>query len=454
METKNIEQLINRVVVRAFLLPTMSNIVCQNDIRKWLKALAPSKLEAALKCSDANFLASFEQLLAGEMNKVLDDVHKPEKPWKYEEWNIREGLIRRKLPNPDALINCETNYLAKGSAIVYNSTTGAGKSVFTAQFMVFMACCLSFFGQRPCRKLKLLLVQNENDMYDAFEALEGAILYASRVSGMTIEEVTKCVEENCKVCRLHCTGDDLPRFLSEKVEELRATGFVVDVVIVDPLLGYFGGLLDPDRTQEWLYTKVTPVMQESKFLLVLTHHVTAAQGRAGGRNGGSYAGMGGAVLPGWVRAVCNIEPAEDQPGLFVLRYEKRARRLGDKNAWYMQQGKDGIYWEAVDIEVPVIPVKSGRLSKAEVLENKQKAKYDKARQKVRDEERLYKAIIADCEDKVITADLLVLVKRRFKCSERKAEIHIATMVEDSFLKRISTGVYAKASEIELYCKNF
>ena len=436
------------------MLPTMTKLVNAGAL-KFVPLIRPDKLQGCLDCTDEVFVDAFEQAMAGEVTALAAKASAPQTSWKYEEWNIRDGLAKRKEPNPDALINADSNFMARGSAMVYNSTTGAGKSSFTAQFMVFMACGLSFFGQNPSRRLKVVLVQNENDVYDAFEAIEGAIFYASKVSGMSIEAITKCVEENCKVSRLHCSGDDLPVFMSAKVEELRAQGFVVDVVIVDPLLGYFGGLMEPDRTQQWLYTKVTPVMQESKFILILTHHTTAAQGRAGGRNGGIYSGMGGAVLPGWVRAVANIEPVEDEAGLFVLKYEKRAKRLGDKTVWYMKQASDGmVYWESVDAPPSEIEGKKAvktRLAREDKFELEMVKLREKKEEKQAAESRLYRAIVADLDKtaEIKTETLLEMIQTKFrqnknlKCGERKAEEHLAAMVETHLLKRLRPGFYAK-----------
>jgi hypothetical protein len=454
MELTNLDILRNKVIFRVLLFPEMGGLIAKGAL-KYVHLLKEEGLKTALDLPDNILLHEFEKALAKEASALAAAAAKPLTSWNYEEWNIRDGLAKRKEPNPDALINADSNFMARGSAMVYNSTTGAGKSSFTAQFMVFMACGLTFFGQKPSRRLKLLLVQNENDVYDAFEAIEGAIFYASKVSGLSIEAITKCVEENCKVSRLHCSGDDLPVFMASKVEELREQGFAVDVVIVDPLLGYFGGLMEPDRTQQWLYTKVTPVVQDSKFILILTHHTTAAQGRAGGRNGGIYSGMGGAVLPGWVRAVANIEPVENDPGLFVLKYEKRAKRLGDKTAWYMKQASDGmVYWESVDAPPNEVEGKKAvktRLAREDKFELEMVKLREKKEEKQAAESKLYRAIVADLDGvlEIKTETLLEMIQNRFrqnkslKCGERKAEEHLATMVELHLLKRIRPGYYAK-----------
>ena len=392
--------------------------------------LKPEHLGAILALDDAEFTANVDKLIA-----------KFRKPWRFEAWNIRESLDRTEKPNPDALINCATNYLARGSAIVYNSTTGAGKSVLAVMFIVFMACGISFFGQKPARRLKCILVQNENDVYDCFEAIKGAIFYASQISSFTIEEITKMVEENIVVGRLNCSGDELPLFIREKVDELKSGGFETDCVVVDPLLGYFGGLLDPDKTQQWLYTKMTPVMQECRFLLVLTHHTTAAAGRAGGRNGGIYSGFGGAVLPGWVRAVVNIEPVDKYPDLFVLVYEKRASRLGDKNRWYMRKGQNGmVYWEMVDAPADLVVEvrKTKKPTQDELLQLKINAKIKTDAEKRKANTMIYRHVIEESEE-LTTERMIALLIKKYDCSQRKAEHHLAMMVETGLIMRHKVG---------------
>jgi hypothetical protein len=336
-----------KLTLRIMQNPAMNQLVFQGAI-KWVCILPKEMLVNTLLCGDHKFVSSFEILMAETQAELAEDANEKEP---VVPWNLREIIEQSRNPNPNAIIGVEGNYLARGSASVTTSLTGRGKSVMAIQEGTFFANGAPFAGKVPCGELVTVLFESENDEYDAGEALDGAIAYCARVLNKSVEEVMAKVETNFHIFRVHCTSDELPEKIREAIKVVKVkVNKAVDIVYLDPLLGYFGGLMDPTKTQAWLYTVMTPLMQECQFVLMMTHHAPASMGRDRSTLGGDYTSFGGAVLPGWVRAVSNLLPTDDSE-VYLLVHEKRSKRLRNRTVWPMRCGQDGkVFWDIMGDE--------------------------------------------------------------------------------------------------------
>jgi RecA-family ATPase len=439
------EILRNKILLRA--IETGANI---QTVARFLPLIRTEKLAFFLECHASSFQEAFEHAAASRLKEICDAASEDKPKW--EEWSVDELCSKAQETNPDAILSAQDNYMARGSAMVLVATTGAGKSSYAMQQAVWLSNGQEFCGQKPAGQLSFLILQNENDAYDTGEAMRDSIVNFAKVHGKTVEEVQKVCNEKIYIRRVHCSGDDLPIIIKQMLASIKEKyGVTIDVVTVDPLLGFFGGLLDPDRTQQWLYTVISPLMHECKFLLMLTHHSTAFEGRSNGAGlNNSYSSFGGAILPGWVRAVINLQPSQD-PDVFLLRYEKRKKRLGSKPIWALRQNKDGVCWDILDdkeaepfIEAVTPKIKKGRIQNPVLpIEKQALAAQNKALEERHERNMLYTSIASEFEYCKVapTADLLKQVKVRLNCGQRKCYMTLQEMVLCGFVKKERAGGY-------------
>lgn len=236
-------------------------------------------------------------------------------------------------------------WLCKGKMAVLQGPTGVGKSSLIMQWAIRLILALGFFGIRPARAMKVLIIQAENDLGDMAEALQD-MLDAMKLGLADVDKLRSglvIINEDSK------TSVAFTKFLEDKINEHRP-----DIVFVDPLLAYIGGdILKQEVASKFLRNDINPILRRTNALLIWVHHTSKPGGNANGKEPSAeqnkYSGLGSSELQNTCREVMNLSDLGD--GLFELSFMKRGGRLGLKGEdgkpirkFNIEHGKDGIVW--------------------------------------------------------------------------------------------------------------
>jgi len=386
-------------------------------------------------------------------------------------WSVRELRARLAKPSENMVIRGvgsganSRGYLNYGSAAVINAYAGAGKSTVLGGMGVNFTQGIPFLGQDPIKPRNVLILQNENDEDDEAELIDGAIRWSARQTGKTVEEIEAIVDKRLIIARRHWPDHrpderidannmgEVPKRIRGMLKAYRAAGFRVDVLGLDPLLGYWFNILDQAATQEWLVNHLSPVLRDERVVCYITHHIPLREVGGGKRSAAqaTYAGYGGIIVPGWARATINLAPSADDENVFEWSYAKRHRKLGSavNKVWYLKQasevsedGRELVYWEECASPMPPVTGKQLRAM------GKEQAKLEQAKAKEKGTfERLCRRVVNELGDGVVTAKELCetggYIQQVWACKRVKAYEVLDMMVEAGWLKPGEGGGYIK-----------
>ena len=258
-------------------------------------------------------------------------------------------------------------YLCHGGGLLLVGPTGVGKSSLTMQAMILWAIGREFFGIRPARPLKSLLIQAENDDGDLAEFRDGVM------AGLNLTNAEKQMAmENIIVAREDART--AKQFFDEVVRPLVAL-HRPDLLWLDAAFAYLGGEANSQETvSRFLRNWLNPLLREFNCGGIVLHHTNKPPG---GRdkpdwNAGDFAylGSGSAEWANWPRAVLALRSL-GSPTVFELRAGKRGSRLGWKEPDGLTKAfakviahsndPDAICWHEVDAaEIPNLEPKKRR----------------------------------------------------------------------------------------------
>ncbi len=155
-------------------------------------------------------------------------------------------------------------WLCRGGSLLLCGPTGIGKSSFAMQFAIMCALGLPFFGIKPAGKLKVLVIQAENDDGDMVEMRDGIF------RGLKLTEVQQAEagQRIQVVCESALTGADFVAVVRELVAKHKP-----DLLVIDPLFAYLGDSVNEQRAvSAFLRNGLNPILQEHGCGLVLVHH--------------------------------------------------------------------------------------------------------------------------------------------------------------------------------------
>jgi len=273
----------------------------------------------------------------------------------FTEWF--DGLQVPAVMSPGELLDYNTEHdennvlgnrwLCRGGSCLWIAQTGVGKSAMQMQAAVTWALGGSFFGVKPERPLKSLIVQAENDKGDLAEEVKGV------VNAMDLSNRRLDLDAMVKIC------SDSEHYGEEFVE---IVGSLVrihkpDLVWFDPLLAYLGGdISSQETTSHFLRNLLNPLSHAHGFIWMIMHHTNKPAKDPNQRNsyvGGDFAylGQGAAEIANWARAVVTLREVKDSS--YELRFSKRGMRAGllDNNGQraippiiHVKHSKIGICW--------------------------------------------------------------------------------------------------------------
>ena len=238
-------------------------------------------------------------------------------------------------------------FLCRGGGLLLAAPTGIGKSSFSLQAAIAWALGRPLFGIAPSGKLRVLVIQGENDDGDMAEFRDGVF----RGLNLSDEDRAAACDAIQVVCESSATGAGFIGLAAELVEKHKP-----DLLIVDPLFTYCGcNVSDQEHISAFLRNGLNLILQANGCGLILVHHTNKPKSgkekpdwQAGDF---AYLGSGTAELANWARAVMVIRSIGSH-NVFEVILGKRGRRAGlvtDEGEpvyqFFVKHSATGICWE-------------------------------------------------------------------------------------------------------------
>jgi ABC-type transport system involved in cytochrome c biogenesis ATPase subunit len=219
-------------------------------------------------------------------------------------------------------------WLCKGGSLLIVGQSGTGKSSLMMQAAVHWALGRDFFGIKPARPLRAIVLQAENDAGDISEALQDVIAgaYIDAVERLTLRDHLAIYRDTVS------TGTTFTAALRQLVIEHRA-----DIVFVDPLLSFAGiDVSDQEQASRFLRHDLAPILLETGAVLVAMHHTgkpkTSADKEGHTVADLAYAGLGSSEFTNWFREVAVLFRCQGEEPIYKFGLTKRRGRAGLKDA--------------------------------------------------------------------------------------------------------------------------
>ena len=219
-------------------------------------------------------------------------------------------------------------WLCKGGSLLIVGQSGTGKSSLMMQAAVHWALGRDFFGIKPARPLRAIILQAENDAGDVSEALQDV------VAGAYLDSQERDqLRESLAIFRdTVSTGTAFTAALADLVREHRA-----DIVFVDPLLSFAGiDVSDQEQASKFLRHDLAPILLETGAVLVAMHH-TGKPKAASDKEGHTvadlaYAGLGSSEFTNYFREVAVLFRCQGDEPIYKFGLTKRRGRAGLKDS--------------------------------------------------------------------------------------------------------------------------
>jgi hypothetical protein len=228
-------------------------------------------------------------------------------------------------------------WLCKGGSLLIVGQSGTGKSSLMMQAAVHWCIGKDFFGIKPAKPLRAIVLQAENDAGDISEALQDVI------AGAYIDTAERDqLRDHLAIYRdTVSTGTTFTSALRDLIIEHKA-----DIVFVDPLLSFAGiDVSDQEQASKFLRHDLAPILLETGAVLVAMHH-TGKPKSASDKEGQTtadlaYAGLGSSEFTNWFREVAVLFRCQGEEPIYKFGLTKRRGRAGLKD--HENQFKGEIY---------------------------------------------------------------------------------------------------------------
>jgi hypothetical protein len=218
-------------------------------------------------------------------------------------------------------------WLCKGGSLLIVGQSGTGKSSLMMQAAVHWCLGRDFFGIKPARALRAIVLQAENDAGDISEALQDVIAgaYIDADERATLRDHLAIFRDTVS------TGTTFTAALRQLVIDQRA-----DIVFVDPLLSFAGiDVSDQEQASKFLRHDLAPILLETGAVLVAMHH-TGKPKASSDKEGHTvadlaYAGLGSSEFTNWFREVAVLFRCQGEEPIYKFGLTKRRGRAGLKD---------------------------------------------------------------------------------------------------------------------------
>lgn len=291
------------------------------------------------------------------------------------------------LSDPNSLIG--TRWLCKGAMAILSGQSGTGKSCLLMQMALTWALGREFFGIKPARPLKIVIVQAENDSGDMSEMFQGiceklGVDMTDPAQMANLKNRVKIFKESSR------TGLDFVLMMERVIHRHQP-----DVVFADPLLTYVGDDVSKQPVvSKFLRNWLNPVIEKSGVVWIWMHHTAKPSADPKAKTNWTeadlaYSGFGSSELVNMPRTTMQLLRDPKSKGVFGFSISKRTNHgmTGydgkPANLIYLKHCDDRrangtrvIFWERSDY-TPSEPTKIGKvkIGKVEVARtgNYQKA---------------------------------------------------------------------------------
>jgi hypothetical protein len=218
-------------------------------------------------------------------------------------------------------------WLCKGGSLLIVGQSGTGKSSLMMQAAVHWCLGKDFFGIKPAKALRAIILQAENDAGDVSEALQDV------VAGAYLDQDQRgLLKDNLAIFRdTVSTGTAFTAALGQLIKEHGA-----DIVFVDPLLSFAGiDVSDQEQASKFLRHDLAPILLETGAVLVAMHH-TGKPRAASDKEGQTvadlaYAGLGSSEFTNYFREVAVLFRCQGEEPIYKFGLTKRRGRAGLKD---------------------------------------------------------------------------------------------------------------------------
>ena len=228
-------------------------------------------------------------------------------------------------------------WLCKGGSLLIVGQSGTGKSSLMMQAAVHWALGRDFFGIKPVKPLRSIILQAENDALDCGESLQDVVAGAYLDSA----EIAQLKEHLAIYRDTVSTGTAFTAALKALIIEHRA-----DIVFVDPLLSFAGiDVSDQEQASKFLRHDLAPILLETGAVLVAMHHTgkpkTSAEKEGHTVADLAYAGLGSSEFTNYFREVAVLFRCQGEEPIYKFGLTKRRGRADLKD--HTGQFKSEIY---------------------------------------------------------------------------------------------------------------
>ena len=255
-----------------------------------------------------------------------------------------------------------------GSAFII-APSGHGKSSLAMQLAIHWALNRQVFGIRPTRKLRILIVQSEDD-----DATTKKFVQMIRKMKLDPEEVQELGSNTRFEYHRSLSGDRFIKALDGWLTEWRA-----DIVIVNPLSGFLlCDLKDDEKVNLFLRGGINAIMEKHKCAPIVFHH-TPKTNFTKLENmqwyDWMYAMSGCAGLTNWGRAVLVIAPSK-LPGTYRFIAAKRFDEIQwlEREYWFSHSTEKIQLDDQETTLVQWVPSSEDQIKQAEPEERPSRAK--------------------------------------------------------------------------------
>jgi len=228
-------------------------------------------------------------------------------------------------------------WLCKGGSLLIVGQSGTGKSSLMMQAAVHWALGRDFFGIKPVRPLRSVILQAENDFLDLGEALQDVVAGAY----LDADERSQLRDHLAIFRDTISTGTTFTEALKTLIVDHKA-----DIVFVDPLLSFAGiDVSDQEQASKFLRHDLAPILLETGAVLVAMHHTgkpkTSADKEGHTVADLAYAGLGSSEFTNYFREVAVLFRCQGEEPIYKFGLTKRRGRAGLKD--HENQFKGEIY---------------------------------------------------------------------------------------------------------------
>ena len=215
-------------------------------------------------------------------------------------------------------------WLCKGGSLLIVGQSGTGKSSLMMQAAVHWCLGRDFFGIKPAKPLRAIVLQAENDAGDISEALQDVIAgaYIDAAERLQLRDGLAIYRDTVS------TGTTFTKALRDLVVSHQA-----DIVFVDPLLSFAGiDVSDQEQASKFLRHDLAPILLETGAVLVAMHHTgkpKASADKEGQTTADlAYAGLGSSEFTNWFREVAVLFRCQGEEPIYKFGLTKRRGRAG------------------------------------------------------------------------------------------------------------------------------